>query len=219
MPTQPSLRIGDRERDAVAAELREHFAHGRLSLDEFNQRLDATFAAKTQGDLTRITADLPHIRSGGGPLPSSRTGSARQLASGPPLGWSGGSGAGSAAAAGAYGSSTGGPATAAGTWPSPSGQPWPGRGLAAPGTAWSGSSWSGSSWSGSQHRHDARSGFAVLATLLAALGSWLIVYHVVLVGLQFPWPGRLGLLVAIFTIIRGLLRRIFGLRRRRGHLR
>jgi len=213
MPTQPSLRIGDRERDAVAAELREHFAHGRLSLDEFNQRLDATFAAKTQGDLTRITADLPHVRSGGGPLPSSRTGPARQLASGPPLGWSGGSGAGSAASAGAHGSSTGGPGTVAANWPSPSGQPWPGAGLAAPG-----STWSGSGWSGSQHRHDPRSGFALLATLLAALGSWLIVYDVILVGLRFPWPGRVGLLVAIFTIIRGLLRRIFGLRRRRGHL-
>jgi len=45
--------------------------------------------------------------------------------------------------------------------------------------------------------------------LLAALASWLIVYDVLLVGLRFPWPGRVGLLIAIFTVIRSLLRRIF----------
>ena len=40
MASQPSLRIGDREREAVAAELREHYAHGRLTLAEFNHRLE-----------------------------------------------------------------------------------------------------------------------------------------------------------------------------------
>jgi hypothetical protein len=72
MATQPSLRIGDRERNATTAELREHFAHGRLTLEEFNQRLDAVFVAKTQRDLSRITSDLPHVRTSGAPLPSSR---------------------------------------------------------------------------------------------------------------------------------------------------
>ncbi|MFY9890232.1 MAG: hypothetical protein WAK71_18090, partial [Streptosporangiaceae bacterium] len=52
-------------------------------------------------------------------------------------------------------------------------------------------------------------GFAALATLLAAVASWLLVYDVLLVGVRFPWPGRVGLLLAIFTIVRGLLRRIF----------
>src|SRR5580704_10471109 len=69
MAMQPGLRIGDRERDAVAAELQEHFARGRLTLEEFNQRLDAVFAAKTQADLNLITSDLPHARSWGS-LPS-----------------------------------------------------------------------------------------------------------------------------------------------------
>src|SRR6516225_6780536 len=93
MATQPSLRIGDRERDAVAAELQEHYAHGRLTLEEFNQRLDAVFAAKTQDDLSRLTADLPHVRSGGAPLPSSRTDRSPRLASGPPVsGWAPGGG-------------------------------------------------------------------------------------------------------------------------------
>ena len=179
MATQPSLRIGDRERDAVAAELREHYAHGRLTLEEFNQRIDAVFAAKTQNDLSRLTADLPHVRSGGAPLPSSGTSRSPQLASGPPL--SGGVAAG-----------------------------WPASGW--PGGNWHGSNWSGGNWSGRNHR---RGSFAALSTLLAAVASWLLVYDVLLVGLRFPWPGRVGLLVAIFTLIRGLLRRIFrGARRR-----
>jgi len=175
MATQPSLRIGDRERDAVAAELREHYAHGRLTLEEFNQRIDAVFAAKTQNDLSRLTADLPHVRSGGAPLPSSGTGRSPTLASGPPL--SGG--------------------IAGGGWPA---------------SRWHGGDWSGSDWSGRNHR---RGGFAAFSTLLAAVASWLLVYDVLLVGVRFPWPGRVGLLVAIFTLIRGLLRRIFrGARRR-----
>jgi len=54
-----ALRIGDAERDAAAADLGEHYAAGRLSLDELNERLDAVFSSKTLGQLTRIMADLP----------------------------------------------------------------------------------------------------------------------------------------------------------------
>jgi len=54
-----ALRIGDAERDAAAADLGEHYAAGRLSLDELNERLDAVFSSKTFGQLTRIMADLP----------------------------------------------------------------------------------------------------------------------------------------------------------------
>lgn len=61
MATASGLRIGDADRDAVVASLREHFAQGRLTLDEFQQRLGAVFSAKTGDDLARITSDLPHI--------------------------------------------------------------------------------------------------------------------------------------------------------------
>jgi hypothetical protein len=54
-----SLRIGDAERDAAATDLGEHYAAGRLTLDELNERLDAVFSSKTHGQLTRIMADLP----------------------------------------------------------------------------------------------------------------------------------------------------------------
>jgi hypothetical protein len=54
-----ALRIGDAERDAAAADLGEHYAAGRLSLDELHERLDAVFSSKTFGQLVRIMADLP----------------------------------------------------------------------------------------------------------------------------------------------------------------
>lgn len=59
MAAPSGLRVGDAEREATAASLREHYAHGRLTLEEFQRRLDATFAAKTDVDLARITRDLP----------------------------------------------------------------------------------------------------------------------------------------------------------------
>ncbi len=59
MAVPSGLRIGDAEREAAAARLREHFAVGRLTMEEFQQRLDAAFAAKTDRDLARITSDLP----------------------------------------------------------------------------------------------------------------------------------------------------------------
>jgi hypothetical protein len=53
------MRVSDAEREAAAAELREHFASGRLDQDEMNERLASVFAAKTRGDLDAIFTDLP----------------------------------------------------------------------------------------------------------------------------------------------------------------
>jgi DNA-binding MarR family transcriptional regulator len=55
----PGMRAGDADRDAVAAALSEHFAHGRLTLDELTTRLDATLTATTHGELSQATRDLP----------------------------------------------------------------------------------------------------------------------------------------------------------------
>jgi hypothetical protein len=57
------LRIGDAERDATMAELREHFAAGRLTFDELTERIDLTLAAKTQGQIANVLADLPRLPS------------------------------------------------------------------------------------------------------------------------------------------------------------
>ena len=68
MATGPDLRIGDADREAAAAGLREHYAVGRLTLEEFNQRLDAVFKATTQSQLRLITHDLPHAGAPSAPL-------------------------------------------------------------------------------------------------------------------------------------------------------
>ncbi|HWG62033.1 MAG TPA: DUF1707 domain-containing protein [Streptosporangiaceae bacterium] len=57
--------VSDAERDAVAARLRDHFAAGRLSSAEFQDRLDAAYAARSDRDLTMLTADLPHDAGAG----------------------------------------------------------------------------------------------------------------------------------------------------------
>jgi hypothetical protein len=77
MATGPDLRIGDADREAAAASLREHYAQGRLTLEEFNQRIDAVFAATTQSQLNQITRDLPHAPVPSAPLPVSATGAGR----------------------------------------------------------------------------------------------------------------------------------------------
>jgi hypothetical protein len=61
MATGYNVRIGDADREAIAAQLREHYADGRLTLDELNERLDQTFAAKTKADLNVVLRDLPHV--------------------------------------------------------------------------------------------------------------------------------------------------------------
>ena len=53
------IRVSDAEREAAAAELREHFASGRLTQDELDERLTAVFAAKTRADLNALFTDLP----------------------------------------------------------------------------------------------------------------------------------------------------------------
>jgi hypothetical protein len=62
MPSDdPNLRASDDDRDRTASLLREHHAAGRLTPDEFQERLDATFEAKTLGQLQELLADLPAI--------------------------------------------------------------------------------------------------------------------------------------------------------------
>jgi hypothetical protein len=62
-PEDPALRASDAERDAVADLLREAHAEGRLTVEEFTERLDAAFAARTHGDLVALTRDLPSLRT------------------------------------------------------------------------------------------------------------------------------------------------------------
>ena len=54
-----SYRIGDAERDAAVEKLREHLVAGRLTMEEFDDRMTKAMAAKTSADLDPLFADLP----------------------------------------------------------------------------------------------------------------------------------------------------------------
>ena len=60
------IRVSDADRERVTARLREHFAEGRLSQEELDERLSAALSAKTAGDLRRVMTDLP----GPAPVPA-----------------------------------------------------------------------------------------------------------------------------------------------------
>ncbi|MEU0391278.1 DUF1707 domain-containing protein [Streptomyces sp. NPDC006208] len=55
----PEMRASDSERERVAERLREAVAEGRLDMDEFEQRLDAAYRARTHGELAPLVRDLP----------------------------------------------------------------------------------------------------------------------------------------------------------------
>jgi uncharacterized membrane protein len=54
-----TLRISDADRATALDLLSEQYAVGRLDKDEFDERSDAVWSAKTQGDLAPVFADLP----------------------------------------------------------------------------------------------------------------------------------------------------------------
>jgi hypothetical protein len=68
-PSSPALRASDADRDQVIELLRAAVADGRLDQAEFDERLDATLAARTIDALIPLTADLIAAPGGGGPLP------------------------------------------------------------------------------------------------------------------------------------------------------
>src|SRR5581483_3808591 len=63
------IRVSDVDRERVVDVLREAFAEGRLTADEHAERVDAAYAARTQGELVPLTADLPAHRPQAEPLP------------------------------------------------------------------------------------------------------------------------------------------------------
>lgn len=59
-PTQKvPIRIGDAERDRAISSLGDHFAAGRLTAEEFDQRTDEALKARFNEDLEPLFADLP----------------------------------------------------------------------------------------------------------------------------------------------------------------
>lgn len=63
---ESQVRASDADRERIVEMLRQSAAEGRLTMDEFDQRMSAAYAAKTYGDLAGLTADLPvDLRSRG----------------------------------------------------------------------------------------------------------------------------------------------------------
>ena len=61
------MRASDADRERVVAALRDHFAAGRLSDGELDNRIESAYRAKTLADLDRLMLDLP---SPGSALPA-----------------------------------------------------------------------------------------------------------------------------------------------------
>jgi hypothetical protein len=53
--------VTDSGRDAATDQLRDHYAVGRLSLEQFQDRLDEAYRAQTARELHAVTDGLPHV--------------------------------------------------------------------------------------------------------------------------------------------------------------
>jgi hypothetical protein len=59
MAMNDRMRASDADRERITARLREHFAEGRLTREELDERVAAVLNAKTLGDLRVLMTDLP----------------------------------------------------------------------------------------------------------------------------------------------------------------
>ncbi|PKH43410.1 protein of unknown function [Nocardioides alpinus] len=55
----PRMRIADSDRERAMADLAGHYADGRLDHEEYDERLDAIWTARTRADLALLFSDLP----------------------------------------------------------------------------------------------------------------------------------------------------------------
>lgn len=67
-PDPSQMRISDADRHHVSEILRQAAGEGRLDIEELDERLEATYAARTYADLVPITQDLPATRPAQAPM-------------------------------------------------------------------------------------------------------------------------------------------------------
>jgi len=84
MDDQPGggIRASDAERDATVERLSRAAGDGRLTLEEFSQRMEQATAATTRAELSRLIADLPAEPAVAGG-PARRAGGLARRAGGP----------------------------------------------------------------------------------------------------------------------------------------
>jgi hypothetical protein len=61
MSRRATLKASDADREQIAERLRKATAEGRLLAEELEERLEATFTARTYGELDAVVADLPGV--------------------------------------------------------------------------------------------------------------------------------------------------------------
>jgi Domain of unknown function (DUF1707) len=61
MAQTSGLRVSDQQREQAAQAIRDHYAAGRLTEDELNDRLQAALQARTEPELKAVLADLPSL--------------------------------------------------------------------------------------------------------------------------------------------------------------
>lgn len=70
MSNLDNLRVSEADREEASARLAEHYSTGRLSDDDYYERLDAVWSAKVRADLEMLFTDLP--KSSPQPAPVAR---------------------------------------------------------------------------------------------------------------------------------------------------
>jgi hypothetical protein len=63
MGDDASIRVSDDDREQAVVLLREHLLAGRLTLEEFSERVGAALGARVGGELVRVQEDLPAVSS------------------------------------------------------------------------------------------------------------------------------------------------------------
>jgi hypothetical protein len=166
------IRTAEADRERVAERLREHYAQGRLSAGEFDERLAAALSATTFADLRQTLTDLPEPEAmtgagstGDGTGTSGRTGRAGRRQHGP---WPGGPGSG--------------------------GPGWTGPGWGGPG--WAGARWAGPGTRGGRRGRPFRRGPRILPLLLIAL-----ILALVIPGLGWLFVAFLKVLLVLWLLV------------------
>ena len=59
MSDLPEIRVSDADRERAVLDLREHAVAGRLTLEEFGERVEQAYAARTRGELDVVLRELP----------------------------------------------------------------------------------------------------------------------------------------------------------------
>ncbi|MFE2995507.1 DUF1707 domain-containing protein [Nocardia sp. NPDC059246] len=65
---QENMRASDRDREQIVDRLRVAMGEGRITLHEFDERLQQVYSARTYGELAPILSDLPVPRGPGRPV-------------------------------------------------------------------------------------------------------------------------------------------------------